>query len=155
MEGSTMNGELYIIVCAVIGALLWPLGGTEIPYFKRGFKWIRRELLPILWGLAAYSAGIEWWRCLGLAIFFDIVFRLPYGDRTPVPLRIAVFTIMPIASVWIGFTTWQAISMAICPLMWILSNWRPTARAFPWVVSCIIIGLVLGITVGQLIAQTF
>lgn len=149
-----MSGELYIIACAAIGALLWPLGGTEIPYFNRGFKLLRREVLPISWALLAYSAGLETWRCVGLAVTFDIMFRLPYGDRTPLFLRPAVFFIMPVASVWIGFTGWQIISAIVCPLMWVLSNWKPTASLFNWVTACIVIGLVLGITVGDLVAKT-
>lgn len=149
-----MNGELYIIACAVLGALLWPLGGTEIPFFKTGFKWLRRELLPICWALLAYSAGFEWWRCVGLAVCFDVEFRLPYGDRSPVWLKAVVFGIMPFASLWLGFTAWQALTGGIAFLMWVLSNWKPTAGIFNWVSACVVIGCSIGLAVGNLIAQT-
>lgn len=149
-----MNGELYTIACAVLGALLFSLGGTEIPYFKRGFKYLRRELLPVSWGLLAFSAGIEWWRCLGMAICFDACFRLPYGDRTPLWLKFLVFVSVPIASIWIGFNIWQVIAGAVSFILFLLSNWKPTASAFNWVTCCIIIGILIGLAVGNLIAQT-
>ena len=150
-----MSGELYIIACAALGALCFALGGTEIPFFKTGFKWIRREVLPISWALLAYSAGIEWWRCIGLAVCFDAVFRLPYGDRTPVWLKAVVFAVMPFASLWIGFTAWQMMAGVLAFLMWCLSNWKPTERIFDWATSCVLIGAFMGITVGKLIAQTY
>ena len=149
-----MSGELYIVICAVLGAGLFALGGTDIPYFKRGFKFLRRELLPISWGLLAYSAGLEWWRCLGLVVCFDALFRLPYGDRTPVWGKFIVFMAMPLASLWLGFNAWQVIAGIASFIMWASSNWKPTERVFSWVTACIIIGLVLGIAVGSLIAQT-
>jgi len=150
-----MSGELYIILCAVLGAGLFSLGGTDIPYFKRGFKFLRREILPISWGLIALSSGIEWWRCLGMAICFDALFRMPYGDRTPVCGKFLVFMAMPLASLWIGFNEWQVVAGVTCFMMWVLSNWKYTAKVFNWVTSCIIIGLVIGLAVGNLIAQTY
>ena len=150
-----MSGELYIIACAVLGALLWPLGGTGIPFFKRGFKWLRREVLPASWGLLAYSAGFDWWKCLAMAVCFDVAFRLPYGDRTSVWLKLIVFMSLPLASLWLGLNIWQVITGVLCFLMWALSNWKPTAKIMDWVTACTIMGLFLGITVGQLIAQTY
>lgn len=148
-----MNGELYIILCAVLGAGLFSLGGTEIPYFKRGFKYLRREVLPVLWGLTAYSAGVEWWKCLGMAVCFDALFRLPYGDRTPLVVKFLVFMAIPWASLWLGFNGWQVIAGVVSFIMFVLSNWKPTAKLFNWVTSCVIIGLVIGLSVGNLIAQ--
>ena len=149
-----MNGELYIIFCATLGCLLFALGGTEIPAFKTGFKWLRREVLPASWGILAYSSGIEWWRCLIMAVLFDIAFRLPYGDRTPKWLKSVVFIAMPLPSLLLGFNEWQLLSGILCLSMWALSNWKPTERIFEWVVSCLIIGFFIGITVGKLIAET-
>ena len=150
-----MNGELYIIACGVLGALLFVLGGTEIPFFKRGFKWLRREVLPVCWGMLAYSAGFEWWQCLGLAVSFDIVFRLPYGDRTPVWLKAVVFCAMPFASLWLGFNAWQVITGVVCFCLWALSNWKPAAKIMDWASVCLLMGALFGITVGKLIAQTY
>lgn len=149
-----MNGEIYIIACATLGALLFSLGGTEIPFFKTGFKFLRREVLPICWGLLALSAGFEWWRCLAMAVCFDAAFRLPYGDRTPMWLKLIVFMSLPLSSLWLGFSIWQLQSGLICFGMFLLSNWKPTERIYSWVIACLIIGLSLGITVGQLISQT-
>jgi len=150
-----MNPEIYIILCATIGALLFAGGGTQISKTIKGQKWLRRELLPVLWALLAFIAGIEWWRCLGMAVCFDAVFRLPYGDRTPSWLKFIVFMALPLPSLWIGFNAWQLLSGGLCFLMWVLSNWKPTERIFEWVISCLLIGAFLGITVGQLIAQTY
>lgn len=150
-----MSGELYIIACAVLGMLLFALGGTEIPVFKSGFKWLRREVLPAAWGLLAFSSGIIWWRCLIMAVLFDVAFRLPYGDKTPKWLKAVVFIGMPLPSLLLGFNAWQLFAGGLCFFMWVLSNWKPTERIFEWVISCLLIGAFIGITVGKLIAQTF
>lgn len=150
-----MSGEIYLILSAVLGAGFFALGGTEIPAFGRGYKWIRRELLPICWGVLAYYAGFHLWQCIGMAVMFDIWFRLPYGDRTPVWLKSVVFCTMPLPSLFLGFNEWQAFSGALCFFMWVLSNFKPTAKIFDWATSCLLIGAFLGITVGKLILQTY
>lgn len=149
-----MNPEIYVIISAALGLILFPLGGTQISETIPGKKWLRRELLPILWALFALVAGFEWWRCVGVAMAFDIVFRLPYGDDTPKWWRFFVFMIYPLPSLFLGFNIWQFFAGALCFGLWALSNWKPTAKAFEWVISCLLIGAVLGITVGQLITQT-
>jgi hypothetical protein len=149
-----MSGELYIIVCAVLGSLLFPLGGTDIPFFGRGFKWIRRELLPIAWATLAFTAGLEWWRCVGLAIGLDVAFRLPYGERTKYWLKAVVFSAYSLPTLFLGFNIWQLTSPAYF-LLFVLSNWKPTERMFNWVTACAIIGGMLGVTIGNLIANTY
>jgi hypothetical protein len=149
-----MSGELAIIVAFCVSPL-FALGGTEIPAFKRGFKWLRREVLPVLWALLAFSAGFEWWRCIAFAIAQDIVFRLPYGDRTPTWVKLLVFLTYPLPSLLFGFDIWQAYCGALCFMLFVLSNWKPTARAFEWVVSCLLIGAFLGVTIGKLIVKMF
>ena len=148
-----MNPEWFIITAGVLGALMFPAGGTDIN--GTGYKFIRRELLPLCWAGLALLAGIEIWRCLAMAIAFDVVFRLPYGDRTSSWMRFLVFMAYPLPSLFLGFNIWQVFAGGLCFLFWVLSNWKPTERAFSWVVSCLLIGSILGITVGQLIAQTY
>lgn len=149
-----MSGELYIILCVLVSPL-WALGGTEMPYFKTGFKWLRRFVLPAIWGMLTFFAGFEIWRCIAMAASFSVVFSLPYGDRTPKWLKFIVFMALPLPTLWLGFNIWQVISGVLCFLMWALSNWKPTEKIFEWVVSCLLIGAFLGITVGKLIAQIF
>jgi hypothetical protein len=150
-----MNAEIVIIICTVFGGALFALGGTEIPMFGRGFKWLRREVLPLLWALLALVSGFEWWRCVGLAVSYDVVFRLPYGDRTPRWLKFLVFMAYPLPSLFLGFNVWQLYVGGLCFLFWALSNWKPTARMFEWVISCLLMGGFLGVMVGQLIGQTY
>lgn len=147
-----MNGEIAIIIAFSVSPL-FALGGTEIPYFKRGFKWLRRELLPVLWALLALSAGFDWWRCLSFAIAQDIVFRLPYGERTPTWVKLLVFLTYPLPSLLFGFDIWQAYCGLAAFVLFLLSNLKPTKQAFEWVVSCLLIGAILGITVGKVIAS--
>lgn len=149
-----MNGEIAIII-AVTFSPLFALGGTEIPWLGRGYKFLRREILPLVWAILAYTAGFEWWRCLAFAVTQDVAFRLPYGDKSPVWWKFIVFMAMPLPSLWLGFSEWQLFSGALCFLMWILSNWKPTANIFNWVSACLLIGAFLGLTVGNLIAQTY
>jgi hypothetical protein len=148
-----MNAEWYLILSCLAGTFLFVAGGTEIPFFKTGFKWLRREILPLIWGLLALSAGFEWWRCLAFAVCQDVAFRLPYGDRTPTWLKLIVFMALPLPSLWFGFTVWQIISGLLCFILWALSNWKPTANIMSWVIACLLMGAALGITIGKLIAQ--
>lgn len=150
-----MNGEIAIIISTVFGCGLFALGGTEIPSFGKGFKWIRRELLPIVWAVLAFTAGFEWWRCAGFAISQDCVFRLPYGEKTPVWMKLVIFMTYPLPSLFFGLTIWQAYVGALCFILWALSNWKVTERMFSWVIACLLIGSFMGIMVGQLIAQVY
>ena len=58
---------LAILWCSVT---YW-LGGQELPYYDRGFKWIRRYLMPL--GLSIFLIVLHavWWKailaCLGLS----------------------------------------------------------------------------------------
>lgn len=150
-----MNPEIYIILSAVFGAGLFALGGTDIKIGGRGYKWIKRELLPLIWAGLALMAGFEWWRCLGMAIAYDACFRLPYGDRTPKYLKFIVFMAYPLPSLFLGFNIWQLYVGGLCFGFWALSNWKPTARMFEWVIACLLMGFFLGTCIGQLIAQTY
>ena len=149
-----MNGEWYIILAGVSGAFFFVAGGTEIPALKKGLKWLRREILPLIWGLLAFSAGFEVWRCLAFAVCQDAAFRLPYGDRTPTWLKLIVFLALPLPSLWFGLNVWQAISGVLCFLIWALSNFKPTSKAMDWATSCLLMGATLGVTIGKLIAQS-
>lgn len=147
-----MSPEIAIIMAVGVSPL-FALGGTDLTVGGTGYKWLRREVLPLLWGLLALITGFEWWRCLAMAVCFDGVFRLPYGDRTPKWLKLFVFLAYPLPTLWLGFNSWQLIAGALCFMFWALSNWKPTARIFEWVISCLLIGVFLGVTVGQLIAS--
>lgn len=147
-----MTSEWYIILCVLVSPL-FAAGGTDIN--GRGYKWLRREILPVLWAILAFTAGFEWWRCVAMAVCMDVVFRLPYGDRTPVPVKLLVFLAYPLPTLWIGFNEWQLFTGVLCFILWALSNWKPTEKAFEWVISCLLMGACIGITVGKLIAQTF
>jgi len=148
-----MTGEWYIIFSVLAGSGLFAAGGTDIK--GTGYKWLRREILPAIWAILAFTAGFEWWRCVCFAISQDVVFRLPYGERTPPWLKLIIFMAYPLPSLFLGFNIWQACAGIVCFIFWALSNWKPTAKAFEWVVSCLLIGAVLGITIGKLISQTY
>jgi len=150
-----VNGEIAIIIATIFGCALFALGGTEIPVLGRGYKWLRRELLPLVWGILAFTAGFEVWRCVAMAVSFDGVFRLPYGDRTPKWLKFVVFMAYPLPSLFLGLNVWQAGAGFVCFMFWALSNWKVTEKAFDWVVSCLLMGAVLGVMVGKLIAQNY
>jgi len=145
--------ELLMIAVIGSGAILFPLGGTEIPYFGRGFKWIRREALPIAWGICLYLAVPCVWKALCFVILQDIAFRMPYGEKTPYIVKLAVFCGYSVPSLLYGLTVWQAITPIVLLALFALSNKRMTAKDFPWKVVEAFMGFLVGISVAIIISK--
>jgi len=142
-----MNAEIISIICMGSGVILFALGGT-------GFKWARRFLLPAILAGMALLSGFAWWACLGYAVAQAVTLCLPYGERTPYPVKGLVFASYALPSLFFGFTAWQIILGAGCFGFFIMSNWDKTARSFPWKICEAGMGFLLGATISALILQT-
>ena len=144
---TTFEGtELWMIVCMLLGGGLFALGGT-------GFKWARRFVLPALLAIIAAINGFAWLTCVGYAITQSVTFCLPYGERTPYPVKFLVFCSYALPSLFFGFTWWQPILALGCFLLFVLSNWKPTAQTFLWKIVEFLFGSLVGITIASLIAK--
>ncbi len=143
-----MNNEFLMIGAMTSGGLLFSLGGT-------GFKYLRRFVLPALLGGLALWAGIEWWRCAAMASLMIGAFCLPYGERTPYWAKFLVGCSFVLPTLFIGYNIWQIITPVAFIVMFKLSNTRYWGRMFAWKIVEFLTGALVGVTVAQLISQTY
>ena len=94
--------EIQIIVLLASGGILWAAGGT----WWKGF---RRFLLPVVAvvTLAATSIGLIRAVLCGLTIALSAA--LPYGDRTPWPVRVLVFLAIPAPALVVNAGVWPYV----------------------------------------------
>lgn len=139
-----MNKEWLMIVAMGSGGILGAIGGT-------GFKPARRFILPTVLAALALLAGVIWWKCLILCLGLMIAFCLPYGSRTPYWGKFLVGCTFILPTAALGFSWWQVFTPVIFILMFILSNWKPTASIFFWKAVEFITFALVGVTVSSLI----
>ena len=142
------------IMIAVIGsgALLFPAGGTHIDGIG-GQKWMRRELLPIIWGVALLLSGIVLWKFVLFVVLQDIIFRLPYGERTPYWLKFIVLCCYTAPQFLIGITFWQFLPPILLLILFALSNNPSTAKDVPWKAWEASAGFLVGVSLAVLISK--
>ena len=116
-----MNKEMLMIIAMGTGGICFSLGGT-------GFKWARRFLLPAILAILAILGGILWWKALAMGGCLIVALCLPYGDKIPYPVKFLVMCSYFVSTLWLGFSYWQAIGLAIVIILFKLSNW-PTLPA--------------------------
>lgn len=137
-----MNKEWLAIGAMAAGGLCFAIGGT-------GFKWVRRYLMPcLLAGLAIWGGSI-WWKCLCMALTMMIALCLPYGERTPYPVKFLVGCCFVAPTAFLGFTWWQIITPVAFILMFWASNAKATDRIFFWKAVEFITGALIGVTVSS------
>lgn len=142
-----MNEWMMILEMA-LGGTLFAIGGT-------GFKWARRFVLPVALGLIAFFSDIEWWRDLGMTIGLIVAFHLPYGERTPYWGKAITAMCFTLPTLFFGFSLWQIFTpLAFLSMFW-LSNNRYFSRLFPWKCVEFLTGTLVGVTVSQLLSQTY
>lgn len=138
-----MDKELLGIAAITLSPLLYMLGGYH-------WKWMRRFLLPAVLGAILLLTGAIWWEVLIFAIAQAITFTLPYGERTPYWLKALVGCSFALPSLILGLTIWQAAIPIIFITTFILSNYKKTAKEFPWKICEGITGFLIGIIVARL-----
>ena len=147
-----MNPELYLIIMPALGLILFALGGTQISDTIKGQKWLRRFLLPFLWGLVVLGAGFAWFQACAVVIVSCALFHLGYGSKTPWGAKLAVFVGYGAISPPIGISTWNLITIASAICLFLLSNFKPTSGTVVHKVWETITGTVIGISLGYLLA---
>lgn len=147
-----MNKELWMCILPALGWLCFSLGGTQISDKIEGQKWIRRFLLPFLWGICVFLASFAWWQGAGVAILACAMLHLGYGSKTSWPVRISVFAGYGLISATVGLSVWNIITFICCGMMFLLSNLKVTSWIFVWKIVEGAFGALIGIQISYLLA---
>jgi len=144
MEGHQVN-EWTIIYAVILSAGLFAAGGTEVKKTGRGYKWIRRFILPALLCLIAWPFA-PYWAVIGFGATLCVFLHLGYGDRCSWPKRAFIFAGYGLSSLWIGWSWWAVLTPAACCALFFLSNLKSTASDFQWKLCELSFGFLIGCT---------
>ena len=72
--------------------------------------------------------------------------HLGYGSKVGWARRALIACLMVIPSLFLGFSWLTAAFPVVFLGLYALSNWKPMAKSFTWVLVCSINGIVLGAT---------
>lgn len=106
------------------GPILWLLGGYGAWPFRKGW---RRYIWPlIVTGILACSIPWPIAALVGATTWF--VNTLPYGDRTPWPVKLLVFASYGLPGIWLDtpFSLFYSLGMAIVlgGVMWLSQRYN-------------------------------
>jgi len=138
-----MMSEWLMILSTLIGVGAFAAGGTDLN--GRGFKWIRRFLMPAcLAGIALLYA--PWWACLGYAVTLSAFLHMGYGDRCSWLKRAFIFTGYGFSALWFGWTWWAVVTPVLLLIAFWLSNFKPTANTMFWKAWEMLAGFLIAVT---------
>ncbi|MBI1976751.1 MAG: hypothetical protein HYS56_04500 [Candidatus Omnitrophica bacterium] len=144
--------EVIEIIIMSIGGFLFALGGTQISPDIPGQLWLRRILLPVIWGVLVYFFGkAPFWKCLTLTAGTMWAFQLPYGSEVSWPMKFLVGVAYILPTIPLGLTWWQVIMPVSFITMFYLSNTPQFASIFQWGIVETLIGTLVGVTIAVLI----
>lgn len=147
-----MNPELWLVLIPGLSAILFALGGTQISETIPGKKYIRRFILPFLWGLCVWIAGFAIWQAVSVAIMGCGMLHLGYGSKTSWGLKLAVFGGYGLISAPIGLSWWNPIVAVGCVVMFLLSNLPFASGTMVWKVVEGVFGALIGISISFILA---
>ena len=133
-----LNKEIIQLTLITASTFLFALGGTHITDKIKGKKWLRRYLLPLIIGVLTGN-----WL---IGFLYIIAFSLGYGESKPYWYKFLVGVALIVPSFLLGLTPWQAITPVVFITLFALSNWKCTAKHFPWIICEAVFGLCIGIT---------
>ena len=112
--------EPAIMVLLVSGVACWLLGGYR-------WKWVRRFALPIIvTGTLATAIPLFFAALVGLTTC--VVNVLPYGERTPWPVKLLVFASYGLPGVWLDtpFCLLYSVGCAVVlgGVMWLSQRYQ-------------------------------
>jgi hypothetical protein len=147
-----LNPELWMVFLPAISAMLFALGGTQISATIPGKKWIRRFVLPIILGICVYFAGFGLIRAIVTTLISSIAFIQGYGERASWAKRVLIFSSYGMISLAFGVSWWNLICVGGCIVLFLLSNWKLTAKTFAWKVCESSMGFFVGMQVAFLLS---
>jgi hypothetical protein len=132
--------EWIFIIMMTSSVALFSAGGT-------GFKWLRRFVLPGVLALCLFFLGVSWWQSLLAGILLINAFVMPYGDSVPAYwLKFLIFCMYSFPSLVIGWSIWAVLVPVLSTLVFWLSNWKPTAKAFTWKICEALFGFLVSLS---------
>lgn len=146
--GGMMNSELQMVFVPGLSWILFALGGTQISDKVKGWKGWRRFILPAVYLSAVWIARYNPWQIAGVTALAIVVYSLPYGERTPWPVKFLVGCGYGLVSAPLGFSWWNAITAVGFIALFALSNTRMTSKTVPWKVCEGFFGLLVGVQIS-------
>jgi hypothetical protein len=144
-----MNKELIMVFLPGISWILFALGGTQISDKVPGWKGWRRFILPAVYFLFCLLAS--WWQALIVTAIAVAVYSLGYGEKHPWWQKILVGIGYGLISVAIGISWWNLFTAVGFSVLFWLSNFKWTAKTWPWALCCGFFGLLCGIQVAYVL----
>jgi len=145
-----MNPELLMVFLPGCSWILFALGGTEISSKIKGQKWIRRFLLPVIYGIICLFF-VAWYQAILVTGMAIIGFSLGYGDSKSWLERTAVAGWYSIISLPIGLSFWNvSTGLMFLGLFW-LSNNDATKEIFVHKIWEGTMGLMIGIQLAYVL----
>lgn len=130
--------EWVIIALLTISGALFAIGGT-------GLKWSRRYILPVVIG-ALIAHSVPLWANLGYVLTLSAVLHLGYGERAKWWYRLLIFCGYSLPCLFFGWSWWIVLTPILCYLWFVLSNFKPTERMFPWKIVEFIYGFLISVS---------
>jgi hypothetical protein len=122
---------MIMILTFLLSAGLFAAGGTEIKTTGRGYKWMRRFVLPIGMGIIA-AFNSTWWQAIIYAVALCSVLHLGYGDRCNWIKRIGIFVGYGAVSLVFGWSWWVVATPTVLSLLFLASRWKPLSTTVFW-----------------------
>jgi hypothetical protein len=146
-----LNKELFMVFVPAVSWLLFALGGTQISDTIPGWKGWRRFILPAVYMLACFIAGMVWWRSVLVAAIAGSGYSLGYGEDKAWWQRALAGLAYALITIPIGLSIWNALTIiAFITLFW-LSNTKITANIFIWKICEGFFGLFCGIQLAYVL----
>ena len=138
--------EWGMIGCMAVGGVLFAVGGT-------GFRWMRRYLMPVLFGVITTLCGHPVLRCAAMSALMSIALHMGYGDKVPYwrKLLTAALWVAPVLIVGFAAFAFTLLTPLLFVTLFALSNWKPTSAIFRWKIVEFITGVMIGVTVASVL----
>ena len=131
--------EIVQVLAVVWCGITYWLGGQQLPYFNRGFKAIRRFILPIGLFVFLLILGSVWWKSAIACVLLSGALHMGYGTSL---LRYAVAgLLMALPSLILG---WHLVILLPILSHTLFGYWSLRDNNFRWA----LVGLLQGISVG-------
>lgn len=136
-----MSNEYALMILPPVSGFLFAFGGFN-------WKGWRRYVLPLIFGITCLIYNVVWWQALFITLYSGFVFRLGYGEKKSWVTKVIVGYLYGLTSGILGYTPWQLVIPIAWILMFALSNWRVSAKMFPWKVVEVVTGILIGISIA-------
>ena len=138
-----MDKELAIVLAMSAGGILGALGGMGLSFPS---KWLRRFVLPLIWGGIALLSGFLWWKVLCYCVGTIVALCLPYGEKTPYWGKFLTGCAFIAPTAILGWTSWQIITPLAFIALFKFSNMEWTQNVVVWKVAEFITFAFVGLT---------